>query len=131
MRPVHTATFICFALLAIRSDYAHAGDTTEAAADGRSLLKTHCARCHSIEATGDSPLPKAPPLRSVYLKYPIDQWESGLAEGMGQTPRNAPDSGLDRRGFAISDYLGTRSGRVFVSTGNRSPLASVQHFPTA
>jgi mono/diheme cytochrome c family protein len=90
MRPVHTATFICFALLAIRSDYAHAGDTTEAAADGRSLLKTHCARCHSIEATGDSPLPKAPPLRSVYLKYPIDQWESGLAEGMGSKHREMP-----------------------------------------
>ncbi|MBN1828569.1 MAG: cytochrome c [Deltaproteobacteria bacterium] len=63
---------------------------TEAVADGRSLLKTHCARCHSIEATGDSPLPKAPPLRSVYLKYPIDQWESGLAEGMGSKHREMP-----------------------------------------
>lgn len=111
MRPVHKATFICFALLAIRCDYAQAGDTTEAAAEGMSLLKTHCARCHSIEAIGDSPLPQAPPLRSVYLKYPIDQWESGLAEGMGSKHREMPQIQFSTEEVsAILDYLGTVAG---------------------
>jgi len=109
MRPVHKATFICCALLAIRFDHAQASD--EAAAEGMSLLKTHCARCHSIEATGDSPLPKAPPLRSVYLKYPIDQWESGLAEGMGSKHREMPQIQFSTEEVsAILDYLGTVTG---------------------
>ena len=111
MRPVHKATFICFALLAIRFGYAQASDTTEAAAEGMSLLKTHCARCHSIEATGDSPLPQAPPLRSVYLKYSIDQWESGLAEGMGSKHREMPQIQFSTEEVsAILDYLGTVTG---------------------
>ena len=76
-----------------------------------SLLKTHCARCHSIEATGLSPLLSAPPLRSVFLKYPIDQLESGLAEGMGSKHRAMPQIQFSPEEVsAILDYLGTVTG---------------------
>ena len=110
MPPVHGATLICFALLAIRFGHAEAGDTIEAAAEGMSLLKTHCARCHSIEATGHSPLPNAPPLRSIFLKYPIDHLESGLAEGMGSKHREMPQIQSPEELSAILDYLGTVTG---------------------
>ena len=57
---------------------------------GKALLEKNCGRCHSLDATGTSPLPQAPPLREVYLKYPIDQLEEGFAEGMGSRHRDMP-----------------------------------------
>jgi cytochrome c len=57
---------------------------------GKMLLEKHCSRCHSIEATGESPLKGAPPLREIYLKYPIEQLEYGFAEGMGSRHREMP-----------------------------------------
>ena len=54
------------------------------------MLEANCGRCHSLEATGASPLPQAPPLGEVYLKYPIDQLEQGFAEGMGSKHRDMP-----------------------------------------
>jgi cytochrome c len=80
--------------------------------DGRALLATHCGRCHSIEGTGTSPLPQAPPLRDVYAKYPIDQLEEGFAEGMGSKHRDMPQIQFSPdQVTAILDYLGALTGR--------------------
>jgi cytochrome c553 len=59
---------------------AHAAEGASPEIDGKALLQKTCARCHSIEATGDSPLKGAPPLREVYLKYPIEMLQYDLAE---------------------------------------------------
>jgi mono/diheme cytochrome c family protein len=42
----------------------------------------HCAQCHAIEAVGESPLAAAPPFRTLHLKYPIQDLQRPLAEGI-------------------------------------------------
>ncbi|HEX7532108.1 MAG TPA: cytochrome c, partial [Methyloceanibacter sp.] len=76
-------------LLAATTGAARAAGDSDAAA-GKAILEENCARCHSIDATGVSPLAQAPPLREVYLKYPIEQLEEGFAEGMGSRHREMP-----------------------------------------
>jgi mono/diheme cytochrome c family protein len=83
---------------------------TDASA-GKALLEKNCGRCHSLEATGTSPLPQAPPLREVYLKYPIDQLEEGFAEGMGSRHRDMPQIQFSEdQVAAILNYLGSITG---------------------
>jgi mono/diheme cytochrome c family protein len=85
--------------------------TQSDATEGKVLLETNCGRCHSIAATGTSPLPQAPPLREVYLKYPIDQLEEGFAEGMGSRHRNMPQIQFSPdQVAAILNYLGSITG---------------------
>jgi len=89
------------------TDNALATDEESTGAYGASLLQNYCARCHSIGATGNSPLKKAPPLREVYLKYPIQQLESGFAEGMGSRHQDMPQIQFSTEEVdAILDYLG-------------------------
>ena len=81
------------------------------ASQGKALLEKNCGRCHSLEATGTSPLPQAPPLREVYLKYPIDQLEEGFAEGMGSRHRDMPQIQFSEdQVAAILNYLGSITG---------------------
>ena len=49
---------------------------------GRALLTDKCARCHSIERQGASPLPAAPAFRDLHKKYPIATIAEALAEGI-------------------------------------------------
>ena len=82
-----------------------------AAIEGKAILEANCGRCHGIEAKGESPLPKAPPLREVYLKYPIDQLEEGFAEGMGSKHRDMPQIPFSAdQVAAILAYLGSITG---------------------
>jgi cytochrome c len=98
------------ALLATVRGSAVAAEDASAAA-GKALLEANCARCHSIAATGESPLPKAPPLRQVYLKYPIEQLEEGFAEGMGSRHRDMPQIQFaPDQVEAILNYLGNITG---------------------
>ncbi len=98
------------ALLVGSAGGALAADDTDAAA-GKAVLEAHCVKCHSIAATGESPLPKAPPLRQVYLKYPIEQLEEGFAEGMGSRHRDMPQIQFSPDQVeAILTYLGSITG---------------------
>ena len=97
-------------LLAAGAGGALPADNTDTAA-GKALLEAHCAKCHSIAATGESPLAKAPPLRQVYLKYPIEQLEEGFAEGMGSRHRDMPQIQFSEDQVeAILAYLGSITG---------------------
>ncbi|HSD92246.1 MAG TPA: cytochrome c [Methyloceanibacter sp.] len=79
--------------------------------DGKTILETNCGRCHAIDAKSDSPLPQAPPLRKVYIEYPIDQLEQGFAEGMGSRHRDMPQIQFsDEQVAAILSYLGSLTG---------------------
>jgi len=49
---------------------------------GRTLLQANCARCHSINIVGESPLRIAPPFRTLHLRYPVDSLQEALAEGI-------------------------------------------------
>lgn len=81
------------------------------ASDGKALLEKNCGRCHSLEATGESPLKGAPPLREVYLRYPIEQLEEGFAEGMGSRHRDMPQIQFSPEQVSgILNYLGSITG---------------------
>ena len=99
----------CLALLMFGASGALAADSDAGA--GKALLEKNCGRCHSLDATGTSPLPQAPPLREVYLKYPIDQLEEGFAEGMGSRHRDMPQIQFSEdQVAAILNYLGSITG---------------------
>src|SRR5262245_42992804 len=83
----------CLLMIAVGS--AHAAEGASPKSTERHFQNT-CARCHSIEATGDSPLRGAPPLREVYLKYPIEMLQYDLAEGFGSKHRDMPRSSSRR-----------------------------------
>ena len=101
---------LCVVLLSIGVPVVFAA-TDAAESDGRVVLEKNCGRCHSIAATGESALPQAPPLREVYLKYPIDQLEEGFAEGMGSRHRDMPQIQFSTdQVAAILNYLGSITG---------------------
>jgi cytochrome c len=81
-------------------------------AEGKLLLeKNTCARCHSIEATGESPLKQAPPLRDIYRKYPAQELEFEFAEGMGSRHKDMPQVQFSSEQVdAILTYLSEISG---------------------
>lgn len=49
---------------------------------GLTFVTTNCAMCHATGKFGDSPLPIAPPFRTLHERYPIDSLQEALAEGI-------------------------------------------------
>ena len=64
---------------------------------GEAFAQANCARCHAIGVTGYSPMPKAPPFRTLHLRYPIDNLEEALAEGILTGHSEMPE-------FALSNH---------------------------
>ena len=62
---------------------------------GHDFAQTNCAPCHAIGQTGESPLAKAPPFRSLHLRYPVEDLSEALAEGIRTTHREMPQFELD------------------------------------
>ena len=108
-------------LLAISAANTIAAEDAGSGIDTKAVLQKNCARCHSIEATGDSPLKGAPPLREVYLKYPIEMLQFDLAEGFGSRHRDMPQIQFsDEQIDAILNYL---AGLVGKPPSARTPAA--------
>jgi cytochrome c len=53
-----------------------------AAQRGQAIARANCASCHSIDKASESPLKTAPPFRALHERYPIDNLEEPLAEGI-------------------------------------------------
>ena len=70
------------ALLLVIPSVAMAQDLGEAEARGFSLVSKHCASCHAITRSDISQHPKAPPLRILGRRYPVDALQEALAEGI-------------------------------------------------
>ena len=49
---------------------------------GLVIVRTNCSRCHAIGKVGESPLKIAPPFRSLHERYPVDDLQEPLAEGI-------------------------------------------------
>src|SRR5262249_40916509 len=49
---------------------------------GLTFIRVHCAQCHAIDRVSESPLPIAPPFRTLHRKYPIDDLRRRLSEGI-------------------------------------------------
>jgi cytochrome c len=59
-----------------------AGVLDPAAQRGLVLVQANCARCHAIRRIGGSPLKIAPPFRALHLRYPVEDLQEPLAEGI-------------------------------------------------
>jgi cytochrome c len=49
---------------------------------GLNLARANCARCHSIDKVSESPFKAAPPFRTLHTRYPVENLEESLAEGI-------------------------------------------------
>jgi mono/diheme cytochrome c family protein len=75
---------------------------------GHTLLVENCARCHAIDAAGQSPEPKAPPFRDVVKKYDPSALEEALAEGIVTGHDKMPEFAFEPADIsAITAYLDT------------------------
>lgn len=82
-----------------------AGALPGASADAQSLsaraqrgvqyAKANCSRCHAIDKVSASPLPLAPPFRTLHKRYPVENLEEPLAEGIVTGHANMPEFRLD------------------------------------
>lgn len=80
-----------------------------AAADlkqGETLLTRDCSPCHAVGATGNSPRADAPAFRTLGTRYPIEQLEEALGEGIMSGHPDMPEFKFDADEVgAIIDYL--------------------------
>ena len=58
-------------------------------------MRTHCARCHSIDKVSPSPLVIAPPFRTLHERYPVESLQESLAEGIVTGHPTMPEFQLD------------------------------------
>jgi cytochrome c len=53
-----------------------------AAQRGSVIVRANCSRCHAVGKVGDSPLPIAPSFRTLHERYPVENLQEPLAEGI-------------------------------------------------
>jgi cytochrome c len=53
-----------------------------AAQRGLTIVRANCSRCHAVGKMGESPLPIAPPFRTLHDRYPVEDLQEPLAEGI-------------------------------------------------
>lgn len=51
-------------------------------ARGAELLQKNCAKCHAVGRAGESPFKGAPAFRTLGQRYPVEQLEEALGEGI-------------------------------------------------
>ena len=51
-------------------------------ARGIKIAQRNCAPCHALGRTGDSPNPKSPPFRTLAQRYPLNELEESMGEGI-------------------------------------------------
>ena len=52
------------------------------AARGKKIAEVNCAECHAVGRTGASPNEKSPPFRTLAQRYPLQELEESLGEGI-------------------------------------------------
>ncbi len=70
---------------------------------GLNIARTNCARCHSIDKVTQSPLKIAPPFRTLHTRYPVENLEEPLAEGIVTGHPTMPEYRLERD--QIKDFI--------------------------
>jgi cytochrome c len=95
---------VYISLLALLTSSAAAQPGLDPAAQrGFTLARTHCARCHSIDKVTSSPLAIAPPFRTLHKKYPVENLEESLAEGITTGHPTMPEFRFDPG--QINDFI--------------------------
>jgi mono/diheme cytochrome c family protein len=62
---------------------------------GHAYARSHCARCHAIDQTGQSAFSAAPPFRTLHQRYPIETLGEALAEGINTGHPAMPEFRLE------------------------------------
>lgn len=91
------------ALTAVAFQHGTAGAYTSRANRGYRFALTHCATCHAIGKSGQSPLDAAPPFRTLHERYNIDDLAEAFAEGIVTGHPSMPQFKLE--GDQIDDLL--------------------------
>ena len=89
LQPVLRQIFFGLMLLA------PASATSPAEQRGKTFALHNCARCHSIDRAGPSPLEIAPPFRTLHHRYPVETLAEALAEGIETGHPSMPMFQLD------------------------------------
>jgi hypothetical protein len=72
------------------------------------FAKTNCAPCHAIGRYDESPLPLAPPFRTLHERYPLEDLQEAFAEGIVTGHPSMPQFQLDGAQInQLIDYLKT------------------------
>jgi cytochrome c len=82
-------TRFVFACLLLFVGPAAADDTL--VVQGKALAETNCTMCHTIEATGMSPLAEAPPFRTLSSRYDAAELEDAFNDGVPTEHPAMPD----------------------------------------
>jgi mono/diheme cytochrome c family protein len=62
---------------------------------GRGIAEMNCAACHALGRDGASPMATAPAFRNLWQRYPVEQLEESLAEGIVAGHENMPELVLE------------------------------------
>ena len=91
MRSSHPGRRLFAALLLVCAPaLCEAADTSKLAAKGKVIVQEKCGRCHAVEATGESPLKIAPPMRDIYARFAPRELQAELREGMVSRHKEMP-----------------------------------------
>lgn len=80
--------FLLFALFGAEGGRTHASslapppDMVVSAMRGEGSVRRRCSACHAVSLDDLSPNPRSPPLRDIASRYPVDNLEEALAEGI-------------------------------------------------
>ncbi|WP_028054482.1 c-type cytochrome [Sinorhizobium medicae] len=92
MKPVRLGLAILFCAPAVDAVMAQKSPAEQR---GMVFARTACARCHSIDRVGASPLSMAPPFRYLHKLYPVETLEEALAEGIRTGHPSMPEFTLE------------------------------------
>jgi cytochrome c len=107
------AIFLIYVLPNAKSDEV----LSPAAQRGFVILKTNCSRCHAVGKIGESPLKIAPPFRTLHERYPVEDLEKPLAEGIITGHPTMPEFRFDSDQVGdIIAYLKTLEHQLRVCT---------------
>lgn len=86
-------TLAFLGLLMIVAGPAHA--QTPNPAKGLKIAQQYCASCHAIGRAGKSPNPKSPPFRTLHDRYPVEDIQEALVEGISTGHHGMPEFTFD------------------------------------
>jgi mono/diheme cytochrome c family protein len=106
LRLASPALGLSVGLLLCLSGTLDAADFSKLETRGKVILQEKCGRCHAIEAVGESPLNKAPPMRDIYARFNPRELQSELSEGKVSKHKEMPQIAFsDEDVHAILAYL--------------------------
>ncbi|GEO16282.1 c-type cytochrome [Microvirga aerophila] len=62
---------------------------------GFTFAQMNCSQCHAIGRVGESPIPEAPPFRTLHTRYPVEDLAEAFAEGITTGHPSMPQFQLD------------------------------------